>query len=202
MRILRHQDPDFPAAITALNRRALPAPDVEETVRGIIEGVRSRGDAALLEFTEKFDRVTLTAETLRETGEATVDDRIAAAIRTAHANVRDFALQSLRKSWSSRNAQGAMVGERFDPFERVGIYIPGGSAPLVSTAIMTVTLAAAAGVREIVVTTDAEGLYRFCGVPLHAEISLAAQAGAATAQRPLRTGERRLVAEDLVIDTR
>ena len=59
-----------------------------------------------------------------------------------------------------------------------------------------------AELREIVVTTDAEGLYRFCGVPLHAEISLAAQAGAATAQRPLRTGERRLVAEDLVIDTR
>ncbi|MGV3530922.1 MAG: histidinol dehydrogenase [Chthoniobacteraceae bacterium] len=155
MRILRHQDPDFSSAIAALNRRALPAPDVEETVRGIIEGVRSRRDAALLEFTEKFDRVTLTAETLRETGDAAVGEKIDAAIRAAHANVRDFALQSLRKSWSSRNAQGAMVGERFDPFERVGIYIPGGTAPLVSTAIMTVTLAAAAGVPEIVVTTPA-----------------------------------------------
>ena len=60
--------------------------------------------------------------------------------------------QSLRKNWSVQNAQGAIVGERFDPFQRVGIYVPGGTAPLVSTAVMTVTLAAAAGVPEIVVT--------------------------------------------------
>ena len=54
-----------------------------------------------------------------------------------------------------KNRQGAVVGERFDPFQRVGIYIPGGSAPLVSTAIMTCTLASAAGVREIVAVTPA-----------------------------------------------
>jgi histidinol dehydrogenase len=52
-----------------------------------------------------------------------------------------------------KNAQGALVGERFDPFQRVGIYVPGGTAPLVSTAIMTCTLAQAAGCPEIVVTT-------------------------------------------------
>jgi histidinol dehydrogenase len=64
-----------------------------------------------------------------------------------------FAKAGLRQSWSMTNAQGAFVGERFDPFQRVGIYVPGGTAPLVSTAVMTVTLAAAAGVPEIVVTT-------------------------------------------------
>ena len=77
------------------------------------------------------------------------------ALRAAHRYVRAFARRGLRRSWTMRNAQGAVVGERFDPFDRVGIYVPGGTAPLVSTAIMTVTLAAAAGVPEIVVTSPA-----------------------------------------------
>jgi histidinol dehydrogenase len=59
----------------------------------------------------------------------------------------------LRKNWRRKNAQGAWVGEKFDPLDRVGIYIPGGTAPLVSTAVMTITLARAAGCREIVVCT-------------------------------------------------
>ena len=70
--------------------------------------------------------------------------------------MRDFAKKSLRKNWTARNRQGAVVGERFDPFQRVGIYVPGGTAPLVSTAVMTVTLAATAGVPEIVVTTPSD----------------------------------------------
>jgi histidinol dehydrogenase len=59
----------------------------------------------------------------------------------------------LRRNWQSKNSHGAKVGEKFDPFQRVGIYIPGGAAPLVSTALMTVTLARVAGCREIVVCT-------------------------------------------------
>ena len=78
------------------------------------------------------------------------------AILSAKANVRAFAKRSLRKSWFMKNKQGAVVGERFDPFQRVGIYVPGGTAPLVSTAIMTCTLAAAAGVREIVAVTPSD----------------------------------------------
>ena len=77
------------------------------------------------------------------------------AIALSHENVRSFAEKSRRKDWSGRNAQGARVGERFDPFERVGIYVPGGTAPLVSTAVMTCTLASVAGVPEIVVATPA-----------------------------------------------
>src|SRR5205085_6169650 len=61
--------------------------------------------------------------------------------------------KSRRRNWQARNSHGAMVGEKFDPFHRVGIYIPGGTAPLVSTALMTVTLAAVAGCPEIVVCT-------------------------------------------------
>jgi histidinol dehydrogenase len=77
------------------------------------------------------------------------------AIDAARSNVRAFAKRSLRKSWFMKNRQGAITGERFDPFQRVGIYIPGGTAPLVSTAVMTCTLAEAAGVPEIVAVTPA-----------------------------------------------
>jgi histidinol dehydrogenase len=71
----------------------------------------------------------------------------------SHRNVFSFSQKSLRQNWSGTNEQGAEVGEVYHPFERVGCYVPGGSAPLVSTAIMTVTLASAAGVPEIVVCT-------------------------------------------------
>ncbi len=156
MQILRYSDSDFPRALALLKRRTTPQPEVEQTVRNIIAAVRERGDAALLELTEKFGGPRLAARDLRETRRARVDAVTAEAISAAHANVRDFAMRSLRKNWQSKNAQGARVGERFDPFQRVGIYVPGGTAPLVSTAIMTVTLAAADGVPEIVVTTPAD----------------------------------------------
>jgi histidinol dehydrogenase len=75
------------------------------------------------------------------------------ALKAASRNVRDFAQRSKRIDWTDKNEQGATVGERFDPLDRVGIYVPAGTAPLVSTAIMTVSLAAAVGVSEIVVAS-------------------------------------------------
>ncbi|MEY4483177.1 MAG: histidinol dehydrogenase, partial [Verrucomicrobiota bacterium] len=84
---------------------------------------------------------------------AGLDQRVREALESSHRNVQAFSHQSLRKDWQMINEQGAEVGEVFHPFERVGVYVPGGTAPLVSTAIMTVTIAAAAGVPEIVVCT-------------------------------------------------
>ncbi len=156
MRILRHSDPDFSQAIAALQREATPHPQIEKAVRDIVYAVRTEGDSALLEFTERFGGPRLTAKQLRVTAKPKANAATREAIATAQTNVRDFALRSLRKSWSTKNAQGATIGERFDPFQRVGIYVPGGTAPLVSTAVMTVTLAAAAGVPEIVVATPSD----------------------------------------------
>jgi histidinol dehydrogenase len=143
----------------SLKRSAEAHPQVRKIVQDVLEAIRTEGDSALLEFTERFGGPRLSARQLRVTGKPKVDGDTKRAIATAQANVLAFARKSLRENWMMKNAQGGLVGERFDPFQRVGIYVPGGTAPLVSTAVMTVTLAAAAGVPEIVVTTpsDAEG---------------------------------------------
>ena len=130
-------------------------------MRDIIAAVEKEGDAALIRFTKKFGGPALKSAQLRvpsrELSAAwqSLDTPTRRALKSAHRNIRGFAKKGLRKNWSSRNAQGARVGERFDPFQRVGIYVPGGTAPLVSTALMTCTFAAAAGVPEIVAVTPA-----------------------------------------------
>lgn len=153
MRIIRHTDPDFLQRLQGLSRHSEPSPQVEQTVREVVAAVRGRGDEALLEYSEKFGGPKLTAAQLAVTESPGVDSAVKRALATAQRNVFRFAKKSLRKSWTMRNSQGALVGERFDPFDRVGIYVPGGTAPLVSTAVMTCTLAKAAEVPEIVVTT-------------------------------------------------
>lgn len=161
MRIVRPRDKNYAKFIRSLDRRARATPAVEKTVQDIIRSVERDGDAALLRLTKKFGGPSLSARELRvPAGELSaawrsLDKPTKSALSAAHKNIRDFAGRSLRKNWSARNAQGAKVGERFDPFQRVGIYVPGGTAPLVSTALMTCTYAAAAGVPEIVAVTPA-----------------------------------------------
>lgn len=160
MRLIKYTDKNFTSAIKKLDRRSAPPLGVEEVVKGIIAEVKSRGDAALIELSNRFDKADFkSAKDLRVTpaelaaAENAVDAATKKAIAASRKNVTDFAKRSLRKDWSGKNAQGAEVGERYLPFQRVGIYVPGGSAPLVSTSNMTVCLAAAAGCPEIVVMT-------------------------------------------------
>lgn len=162
MRVLRPEDKGYKKALAAkLNRQHSPDPKVRAVVTKIVSEVRAKGDAALIRYTKKFGGPSLTPSQIpvapTETAQAVagLPAETRRAISAARANVRNFARRSLRKSWFMKNRQGAVVGERFDPFQRVGIYIPGGSAPLVSSAIMTCTLAAAAGVPEIVAVTPA-----------------------------------------------
>lgn len=160
MRIVRHTDPDYAAQMdTMLAPSSLFDPQIESRTQAIIQAIRERGDSALLEFTERFDGAALSAEQIPVTAAELLDaslradESLRAAVKEAHRSIATFARRSLRKGWQMRNAHGATVGEKFDPFQRVGIYIPGGTAPLVSTALMTITLAKAAGCREIVVCT-------------------------------------------------
>lgn len=159
MKIIRHTDATWNDTAAALDRRAEASDAVREVVSGVIKAVRERGDAALIELTERFDGAKLTPETLQIPTEKiaaaweAATPELKSALEASHRNVFDFARKSLRQNWSGLNEQGGEVGEVYHAFERVGCYVPGGSAPLVSTAIMTVTLAAAAGVPEIVVCT-------------------------------------------------
>ncbi|MDB6068325.1 MAG: hisD [Pedosphaera sp.] len=160
MNVIRHTDADY---ADRLRQLAAPStlfdPVIEERTRAIVDAVKTHGDAALLELTARFDGAQLTADQLQVTqaellaASLKADESLRSAVRLAGKNIENFCRKSLRKNWSSRNAQGAKVGEKFDAFQRVGIYIPGGTAPLVSTALMTIILARVAGCREIVVCT-------------------------------------------------
>ncbi len=159
MNIYRESDAGFAAACAAMNRRAIPTADVQDTVAAIIDRVRTEGDRALCDYAARFDHVELTPARLRVTAEelaeaeAAVPQDVRDAIAASLANIDYFSRRSMREDWVGHNAQGCEVGERFTPFERVGIYVPGGKAPLVSTALMTGGFAKAVGVPEIVAMT-------------------------------------------------
>jgi len=161
MRLVRPSDQNYARVLRTLDRRAAPDPSVEKTVRAIVASIAKDGDSALLRLTKKFGGPKITATQLRVPARELsaawrgLDAPTRRALQAAHRNIRAFARRSLRRDWSARNAQGARTGERFDPFRRVGLYVPGGTAPLVSTALMTCTYAAAAGVPEIVAVTPA-----------------------------------------------
>lgn len=160
MRVIRHTDADFASQL-----REVTAPSslfdsvIEQRTRAILDDVHARSDAAVLELTERFDGAKLTADQLPVTqaehmaSSLKADESLRAAVTEAEANIAAFAKKSRRKGWEMKNSHGAKVGEKFDAFQRVGIYIPGGTAPLVSTALMTITLAKVAGCKEIAVCT-------------------------------------------------
>lgn len=159
MKEIHPRSPHYAAELASLNRRAIPSAEVEKAVASIIAEVRHRGDAALCDFAAKFDRVSLQPSDLRVPTAAlaaaakSVSSEVKVALASAHKNVLTFAKRSLRKDWHMKNTQGAEVGEIYQPFRRVGLYVPGGTAPLISTVLMTATLAQAAGCEEIVICT-------------------------------------------------
>ena len=143
MRVITYKDRGYQKFVGSLDRRAEPPRELEEAVAGIVGEVRRRGDRALIDFTKKFDKAKLSVGSLFVSeqefaeAEAVVAPATKRAIRSSRRNIHAFAKESLRKDWKRKNAEGAVVGERFTPFDRVGIYVPGGKAPLVSTALMT-----------------------------------------------------------------
>ena len=148
MQILKYSDtPKFQSALRTFCEQAIVGGDVSDVVSSVLNDVRQRGDQAVLEYTEKFDRAKLTGPGMRVTAEelkASIKSLSASdrrAIRQSIALVKDFHKKTLPKAWKAKNAQGGIVGERFYPIQRVGLYIPGGNVPLVSTVVMTAVLA-------------------------------------------------------------
>jgi len=160
MKVIRHSDAHFAGKLRDMAAASsLFDPEIEQRTRAILDAVQVHGDAALLEFTERFDGAKLAADRLAVTqaelfnASLAADESLRQAVAEAEKNIAKFAKKSLRENWQTKNSHGATVGEKFDPFQRVGVYIPGGKAPLVSTALMTITLAKAAGCPEIVACT-------------------------------------------------
>ena len=164
MKVLSHKDTAYAKFVRSLDRRATPGgagKKVEEIVSSIIADVQKRDNAAVFDYTERFDGLKLTAKSLFVTKEeieeayALVDADVKKAVATSRKNIHAFAKRSMRKDWKTKNPQGVEVGERFTPYDRVGVYVPGGKAPLVSTALMTAAFGQAAGVPEILAATPA-----------------------------------------------
>ena len=137
--------------------------EIENTVRNILQDVRTRGDDALVEYTQRFDWPDATAEAIpvpREeilTAEAKVDPADLAAAREAAANIAAFHQSELGhlQSWMTVQPGGRTLGQLLRPVKRVGLYVPGGKAFYPSTVLMTAIPAAVAGVDEIVLCTPA-----------------------------------------------
>jgi histidinol dehydrogenase len=129
-----------------------------EAVRRIVEDVRARGDEALFEYTEKFDGVRLDETTVCatqneiEAAYAAVPDDLLAALRRAKANILDYHLKQLRKTWLDVRP-GRSLGQLVRPLGRVGVYVPGGTAAYPSTVLMNAVPARAAGVNEVYMVT-------------------------------------------------
>ena len=145
------------------DRRYLPSNELIQQVHDILSGIRANGDAALVDFIQRFDKTQLTAKEFRVGREEItlalghLDPELRDALSASKQNVQEFTQRSRRTDWQAENVQGATVGERFDPIRRVGIYVPAGTAPLVSSAIMTVAIANAVGVPEIVAVSPVSG---------------------------------------------
>ncbi len=165
MRVLDFSAKNFSAELASFCRGAEPSAEIQKAVAGILADVRARGDAAVIYSAAKFDGAKLRAAEFRmpPASLAAAARRLPAAerkaLRAAHAAVVDFNRRSLPKNWIAKNSHGAQAGEKFDPIHRVGLYVPGGEVPLVSTVLMTATLAKIAGCPEIAVFTpsDAQG---------------------------------------------
>ncbi|MCF6177350.1 MAG: histidinol dehydrogenase [Victivallaceae bacterium] len=159
MKKINYQQADFNKVLQKLFDRPSYPQEIEAGVREILDNVKQHGNDALVEYAEKFDKVKLTAKKFLVS-----DDEIKAAsgmltnsskktIKAALKNVMDFSKLRIPKPWSYSPRPGVIVGERFEPMQRVGVYIPGGTAPLVSTVIHTAGIAKAAGISEIVAIT-------------------------------------------------
>jgi len=133
-------------------------------VASIVDDVRTRGDRALIDYTARFDKVELQRSELRITEEQLrrsaqdVDKRVVQALREAIRNVRTFHQRQLEASWTIEPAAGIQLGQRITPLERVGLYVPGGTAAYPSSVVMNVVPAQVAGVERIVVTTPPRAL--------------------------------------------
>ena len=146
-------------------KRSIEAGTTEQVaiVKGIIQEIRTRGDEALREYTEKFDRVNLSSFSVTkgeiETAYQKVDEGFVSIVREAAENIRSFHEKQLRPSWMTTEENGTILGQKITALDSVGVYVPGGTAAYPSSVLMNVIPAKVAGVTRIVMVSppDSEG---------------------------------------------
>ena len=143
------------------NRNESSDSKYDETVKTILNDVKLQGDEALFSYTAKFDRLNLSADTVRVTDKeiddavATVEKEFTEALSRARDNILLFHSYQIEKSWNIETSKGSILGQRVTPLERVGIYVPGGKASYFSSVLMNALPAKVAGVKEIAMVTPA-----------------------------------------------
>jgi len=209
VRILETGAAGFRRSFAAL--RAAQEEDVgraERAAHDILAAVQRRGDAAVLDFTERFDGVRLTARGMRvdpaklRTAAAELPRHVAAALRLAARRIRAFHARQRQASWRYRDTSGVSLGQNITPLRRVGVYVPGGHAAYPSSVLMNVIPARVAGVAQVVMVSPA-------GSAGHAPAVLAAahiagvdelyQIGGAQAVAALAYGTRTVARVDKIV---
>jgi histidinol dehydrogenase len=161
LRRLSTRDPGFEDALTRLTRfERGESPEVREAVREILADVRARGDAAVLDYAQRFDGVSARSvaelEVSPEELQAAlrgVPRETGTALRLAHERIRAFHEKQRQDSWDYTESDGTKLGQRVTPLERVGLYVPGGKAAYPSSVLMSAVPAKVAGVRLVVMAS-------------------------------------------------
>jgi histidinol dehydrogenase len=149
------------AVVTRFLARPAIDASAEAVARPILDEIRNEGDPAVLRYARKFDTPELKLSALKVSAaeiaaaRQAVDKEFLKQAKEADKRIYAFAKAGKRKNWEMQTTRGGRLGEQYVPLDRVGVYIPGGTAPLASTSLMTATIARAAGVKEIVACTPA-----------------------------------------------
>ncbi len=164
IKILSFSDPGFEGEFKKIVERGeTAASDVEATVAGILADVRKRGDQAVFEYTSRFDRLDLTAESM-EVSQAEIDQALAAvdqksldALKLAAKRIAAYHQKQKTETWLSTDEPDVLLGQMVRPLDRVGIYVPGGKAAYPSSVLMNAVPAKVAGVAEVVMVVPMPG---------------------------------------------
>ncbi len=164
MRLLKFSDADFAEQFRRIEQRAEEVPaGIEDTVKTIIADVRQRGDAAVFELTEKFDRLKLDSSSV-EVSQAEIDAALTkvsaeslAALKLAAERIAAYHAKQKQETWLSTDEEDVLVGQMIRPLDRVGIYVPGGKATYPSSVLMNAVPAKVAGVGEIIMVVPMPG---------------------------------------------
>ncbi|HUJ17382.1 MAG TPA: histidinol dehydrogenase [Nitrospirota bacterium] len=164
MKIIDSQQKDIGAELKRIvNRGETATEEVAVTVKEVVERVRKEGDPAVLEYTEKFDKVRLTLKDIRVSAEdvrdayTKVDATKVEALKLAARNIRAFHEKQKLSSWVSQEADGVILGQLARPIRSAGVYVPGGKACYPSSVLMNVIPAKVAGVDQLVMCSPVPG---------------------------------------------